>query len=190
MGASGRRRDELPRVRLSAAPTPATESEQPDQFGIRLNDWPKSDVPGVDHLDSFLARPRNTAATYFAMHTVGGKSDFIPRHFHRLHTENFFCLDGRLLLHVNGRQILMTAGDFVHAPASTVHSFAFDSHHTQMLGLLTTGVFEKFFDYMATPTEGHIYTDDGQLDFPADGFARARAELDLEVVGPPPERVR
>jgi len=26
------------------------------------------------------------------------------------------------------------------------------------------------------------------MQFPAEGFARARAELDLEVVGPPPAR--
>ncbi|MGV0815156.1 quercetin 2,3-dioxygenase [Mycolicibacterium boenickei] len=143
---------------------------------------------GQDQLNTFLARSRNTEATYFAVHTIGSKSAYIPRHFHRAHTENFFCLEGRILLHVNGTELLLTKGDFVHAPAGTIHSFAFDSHNTQMLGLLTTGVFERFFEYMNTPTDAHVHVEGADIGFPEAGFARARAELDLEVVGPPPVR--
>ncbi|GAA3199852.1 hypothetical protein GCM10020255_103880 [Rhodococcus baikonurensis] len=55
-----------------------------------------------------------------------------------------------------------------------------------MLGLLTTGVFEKFFEYMNRPTEAHVHVEGGDMTFPGEGFGRARAELDLEVVGPPP----
>ncbi|MGV0745848.1 quercetin 2,3-dioxygenase [Mycolicibacterium sp. XJ870] len=193
--------------------SPTGQSELADQFGIRVLDLEKKDLPpvtgtnlpagrtpyvlragegdrwaGEDELNTYLARPRNTDATYFALHTVGAKRPYIPRHFHREHTENFFCLEGRILLHVNGRELLLTKGDFVHAPAGTIHSFAFDSHNTQMLGLLTTGVFEKFFEYMNTPTDAHIHVEGADVGFPAEGFARARAELDLEVVGPPPVR--
>ncbi|MHC9293992.1 hypothetical protein ACRCUN_16140 [Mycobacterium sp. LTG2003] len=74
------------------------------------------------------------------------------------------------------------------APLCGGCAFAFDSHNTQMLGLLTTGVFEKFFEYMNTPTDAHIHVEGSGKEFPVAGFARARAELDLEVVGPPPER--
>ncbi|WP_304117555.1 quercetin 2,3-dioxygenase [Mycolicibacterium bacteremicum] len=186
------------------------QSETAERFGIRPHDLEKpaitaTELPagatpyvlragegdrlaGQDQLNTFLARPRNTDATYFAVHTIGSKSPYIPRHFHREHTENFFCLEGRILLHVNGEELLLTKGDFVHAPAGTVHSFAFDSHTTQMLGLLTTGVFEKFFDYMHTPTDAHVHAEGADVGFPVEAFARARAELDLEVVGPPPVR--
>lgn len=191
----------------------ARQSELAERFGVRILDLEKKDLPavtgttlprnaspyvlsagegdrwaGVDELNTYLARPHNTDGNYFAVHTIGAKTAYIPRHFHREHTENFFCLEGRLLLHVNGQEILLTKGDFVHAPAGTVHAFAFDSHNTQMLGLLTTGVFEKFFEYMNTPTDAHIHVEESGKEFPAAGFARARAELDLEVVGPPPER--
>ncbi|WP_410875976.1 quercetin 2,3-dioxygenase [Nocardia sp. A7] len=189
------------------------QSELAVEFGVRIHDLEKRDLPprpaatlpmsespyvleagegdrwaSMDQLNSYLARPRNTGGTYFAMHTSGGKSSYIPRHFHRQHTENFLCLEGRILLHANGKEMLLTKGDFLHAPAGTVHSFAFDSHNTQMLGLLTTDVFEKFFEYMNTPTQAHIHTEGGDMSFPVEGFARARAELDLEVVGPPPQR--
>lgn len=191
----------------------AQRSELAAEYGIRIRDVEKRELPSstgsmlpvtaspyvlragegdrwasMDQLNSYLARPANTDSNYFAMHTSGGKSPYIPLHFHREHTENFFCMEGRILLHANGEEIMLTKGDFLHAPAGTVHSFAFDSHNTQMLGLLTTGVFEKFFEYMNTPTEAHIHTEGGDMTFPGEGFGRARAELDLEVVGPPPAR--
>ncbi|MGY0498297.1 quercetin 2,3-dioxygenase [Nocardia sp. FBN12] len=193
--------------------SPMRQSELAARFGVRIHDLDKRDLSprtgaelpldqtpyvleagegdrwaSMGQLNSYLARSRNTGGTYFAMHTIGGKSSYIPRHFHRQHTENFLCLEGRILLHANGKEILLTKGDFLHAPAGTIHSFAFDSHNTQMLGLLTTDVFEKFFEYMNTPTQAHVHIEGGDETFPVEGFARARAELDLEVVGPPPQR--
>lgn len=187
-------------------------TELADRYGIDVVDLEKRDLPGrvsgslpaevapfvlaagegerwssAGQLNTYLTRSRNTEGAYFAMSTVGAVSPFIPRHFHRLHTENFFCLQGRVLMNVNGEQIALTGGDFVHAPAGTIHSFAFDSQNTHMLGLLTTGVFEKFFEYMGTPTDSYVWDESGG-EPPADGFARAMAELDLHVVGPPPER--
>lgn len=194
--------------------SPTRDSELAERFGVRYVDLEKLDRPAVTgttlpdgagpfvvkagegdrwkssgQLNSYLARSRNTDDTYFAMHTRGVKTDYIPRHFHRQHTENFFCVEGRILLHANGTEILLTKGDFLHAPAGTIHSFAFDSNSTQMLGILTTGIFEKFFEYMNVPTDDHVHDELADIPFPGEGFARARAELDLEVVGPPPERV-
>lgn len=198
--------------------SPRRDSELAEQFGVRFVDVAESDLDSVDRppltgvelpsgvspfvlkagegdrfksmgqLNTYLTRSRNTESTYFAMHTRGAKAPYIPRHFHRLHTENFFCVEGRILLNVNGRQIMLTKGDFVHAPAGTIHSFAFESNTTQMLGILTTGIFEKFFEYMNVPTDDHVHDEFGDMAFPGEGFGRARAELDLEVVGPPPER--
>ena len=195
------------------APSSGRATELAAEFGIDVLDMEKVDLPsktgsrlpegispyvlrsgegerwsGQRQINTYLTRSRNTDGTYFAMSTVGSRSSFIPRHFHRLHTENFLCLKGRLLLYVNGEQILLTAGDFVHAPAGTIHSFAFDAHYTQMLGLLTTGVFEKFFEYLGQPTEDYLWDEAAPVMPPAEGFAAAQAELDLQVVGPPPER--
>lgn len=137
---------------------------------------------------TYLSRSTNTDANYFAVHTKGGKSPYIPAHFHRRHTENFFCTEGRMWLYVNGKEVLLTKGDFVHAPAGTIHSFAFDTHNTQMLGFLTPAVFDGFFEYFNTPTEDYIYPEGGEPYFDREGFGRAQADLDLVVVGPPPQR--
>jgi quercetin 2,3-dioxygenase len=149
--------------------------------GDRLG-WP-------DALNSMTARGRSTGGRYCAVATTGGRQPYIPRHFHRLHTENFFCTAGRVWMWVNGREVLLTPGDYVHAPAGTVHSFAFGAHNTSMLGMLTSDVFEPFFDLTGEPTEDHVYTE-GLIDpsVMAAKLGAVAAELDLVLVGPPPER--
>ncbi|OPX09126.1 quercetin 2,3-dioxygenase [Gordonia sp. i37] len=144
-----------------------------------------------DSLNSYQARGANTGGRYFSVLTLGGRSPYIPQHFHRHHTENFFVLSGRVWLYVNGVETLLTAGDYLHAPAGTIHSFAFDAHTTRMLGILTSDVFENFFDVTGEATDDLVHTEGlinpehmmGKLD-------AAMADLDLEFVGPPPTRTR
>lgn len=143
-----------------------------------------------DAVNSFLARGRNTGGRYFAVNTLAAPQPYIIRHFHQLHTENFLCLSGRIWLWVNGEAVLLTAGDFLHAPAGTVHSFAIAAHNTQMLGLLTSDVFEPFFDVTGVATDDHVHTE-GLIDPSVVGAGIGRnPDLDLVVVGGPPQRVR
>jgi quercetin 2,3-dioxygenase len=143
-----------------------------------------------NQMHTYLSRNRNTAGTHFAVESTGGRSDYIGLHYHRLHTENFLCLDGRVSLWANGREILLTKGDYLHAPAGTVHSYAFDSHRTKMLGFLAPGVFEPFFEYLFTPTQAYAYEETGQEFNPMPQLLKAQEELDLVLVGPPPRRGR
>ena len=55
---------------------------------------------------TYLSRPANTGSNYFAVHTKGAKSPYIPLHFHSEHTENFICTEGRMWLYANGREVL------------------------------------------------------------------------------------
>lgn len=145
--------------------------------------WPET-------INAFNARGRNTGGRYFSVDTLGSVSPYIIRHFHQLHTENFFCLAGRIWLWINGEEVLLTPGDFVHAPAGTVHSFALAAHNTRMLGVLTSDVFEPFFDVTGVATEDHVYTE-GLIDpSVVIGGIKANPDLDLVVAGPPPERTR
>ncbi|AXB48344.1 cupin [Amycolatopsis albispora] len=143
-----------------------------------------------DAVNSFLVRGRNTGGRYFAVNTLAAPQPYIIRHFHQRHTENFVCLSGRIWLWVNGEEILLTAGDFLHAPAGTVHSFAVTAHNTQLLGLLTSDIFEPFFDVTGAPTGDHVHTE-GLIDpSVVMGGMAANPDLDVVVVGGPPERVR
>ncbi|UPO76917.1 quercetin 2,3-dioxygenase [Arthrobacter sp. Helios] len=143
-----------------------------------------------DSLNAYAARGRTTGGRYFAVNTLAAPQPYIIRHFHQQHTENFLCLTGRIWLWVNGQELLLTAGDFLHAPAGTVHSFAIAAHNTQMLGLLTSDVFEPFFDVTGVPTDEFVHTE-GLID-PSVVMRgiQSTPDLDLVVVGGPPERVR
>lgn len=180
-------------------------------LGVRVADRPRGGQPGdrfdrlpaderafvtksgggdryetYQQVNSYPVRSRNTGGRFFAMDTRGAKQPYIPLHYHREHSENFFCLAGIVRIHANGQEIVLTPGDFLQAPAGTVHSFAHDAHNTRMLGILNPPVFEKFFEYMNDPTDAVVQQEGGEMYFPAEWFARAAAELDLVVVGPPP----
>lgn len=137
---------------------------------------------------TYLSRPANTGSNYFVVHTKGAKSLYIPLHFHEQHTENFLCTEGRMWIYANGREVLLTRGDFLHAPAGTILSFVFDAHNTQMLGFLTPSVFDGFFEYFNKPTDDYMFTEGGKPFMDMEEFGRAQAEMDLTVVVPPPER--
>lgn len=137
-------------------------------------------------INSFTSRSQNTGGRFFTMDTRGAKTPYIPLHFHQQHSENFFCLAGIVKIHANGREFVLHPGDFLQAPAGTVHSFAHDANNTRMLGILNPPVFEKFFEYMNDPTDAVVQAEGGEPYFPAEGFQRAQSELDLVVVGPPP----
>jgi quercetin 2,3-dioxygenase len=143
-----------------------------------------------DALNAYSARGRNTGGRYVSVNTLAAPQPYIIRHFHRQHTENFFCLSGRIWLWANGQEVLLTPGDFLHAPAGTVHSFAIAAHNTQMLGLLTSDVFEPFFDVTGQATGDLVHTE-GLID-PSTVVAgmQRNPDLDVVVVGGPPPRVR
>lgn len=145
--------------------------------------WPEA-------LNTYISRGKNTGSRYFAVDTLAAPQPYIIQHFHRLHTENFFCMAGRVWLWVNGEEVLLTEGDFVHAPAGTIHSFAIDAHNTRMVGLLTTDVFESFFDVTSIHTDDHVYSEGLVNPSVIMGGIQGNPDLDLQVVGPPPERMR
>lgn len=142
-----------------------------------------------DAVNALSARGRNTGGRYFSVLTTAAPQPYFGRHFHQHHTENFFCLSGRVWLHVNGEEVLLTPGDFAHAPAGTIHSFAMERHDTKLLGILADDVFEPFFDVTGDPTDDVIYTEG--LVSPErfrDRLTAHAADLDVVIVGGPPSR--
>jgi quercetin 2,3-dioxygenase len=147
-------------------------------------EWP-------DAINAYEARGRNTGGRYFSVLTTAAPQPYFIRHFHQHHTENFFCMAGRVWLYANGEEVLLTPGDFVHAPAGTVHTFAIDRHDTRLLGILTTDIFEPFFDRTGFATDDLVYAE-GLLSPQRfrERLAANTADLDVVIVGPPPARSR
>lgn len=158
--------------------------EQP--YFLRAGEGDRVHMAGA--LYTYLTRGRNTGHRYFAISTLGGQSPYFVRHFHQQHTENFLCLSGRVWLYANGEELLLTRGDFVHAPAGTIHTFAFDAHNTHMLGILSPDVFETFFETLGESTQDHVHKESTGLVAPPGPPPDLQAELDVVVAGPPPER--
>lgn len=143
-----------------------------------------------DAVNAYSARGRNTGGQYISVATLAAPQPYIIRHFHQQHTENFFCLSGRIWIWVNGEELLLTAGDFLHAPVGTIHSFAIAAHNTRMLGILTTDVFEPFFDVTGQATDDLVHTEGLINPMTVPAAMQANPDLDVVVVGGPPERVR
>lgn len=141
-----------------------------------------------DQLFTVLATQACTDGQFIAVMTEGPEGNAIIQHYHERHTEMFFCLDGRMTVWANGQELPFGPGDFLHIPANTVHSYRLDAPYTRFLGFLTPGLFEPFFYTIGDPYEAHIFPfKPGPFHFDRLMQAAQTGQLDLKVVGPPPD---
>lgn len=76
-----------------------------------------------------------------------------PRpHYHRRMEEAFYCISGAIALQVDGRDVILRAGEMAYVPPGVVHSFenASATEPAKILELLTPGGFERYYDALAT----------------------------------------
>ena len=140
-----------------------------------------------DQLFVFLANNTSTGGSFISLTTQGPRGERIPKHFHEKHTENFFCLEGRMTMWVGDEEIELHTGDFVHAPPGTIHAYRLDGPHNNFPGVLTPGIFEPFFRTLCDPYEGYFYP----ATPPPVRFDRVivkLSELDLKLVERPGPR--
>ncbi|MDQ7726058.1 cupin domain-containing protein [Bacillus halotolerans] len=136
-----------------------------------------------DQLHRIVAAQKNTDGQFIVVSSEGPKGDRIVDHYHEHHTETFYCLEGQMTMWADGEEIQLNPGDFLHVPASTVHSYRLDSHYTKMVGVLVPGLFEPFFRTLGDPYEGHIFPSEPQaLRF--DRVLQNIETLDLKVMKP------
>jgi quercetin 2,3-dioxygenase len=137
-----------------------------------------------DQLYTFLGHRGNSDGQFITVATEGPPGARVPDHYHEKHTENFFCLDGRMTMWADGAELPLLPGDFLHVPAGTVHGFRLDAPFTRFVGFLTPGLFEPFFRYMGEPYEGYVFpVKPGRSRF--DRVLQHMNELDLKFVGGP-----
>ncbi|MBC3787189.1 cupin domain-containing protein [Spirosoma utsteinense] len=139
-----------------------------------------------DQLQTFLARQNNTDGQFLVVLTQGPKGNAIIQHYHKLHTECFFALEGNMTMWNEGEPVPLNPGDFLHVPPYTKHSYRLDSPYTRFVGLLTPGLFEPFFDAICTPhPTGILPQEPGPVRI--DRVLRQYGQLDLYFVSPPPD---
>ncbi len=78
--------------------------------------------------------------------TEGPRGPAIPAHVHERTYEAIYCLDGRLLVTVDGEEHLLTRGDFVSIPAGVEHTYAMDAHLTRFASMYGPAGVERFHE--------------------------------------------
>lgn len=136
-----------------------------------------------------LATNTNTNGEFLVLDNIGPAGNAIIQHLHEKHTETFLCTAGQMTMWGSGEQHEMHPGDFLHVPAGTVHSFRMDAHCTRFFSVLAPGIFEPFFFTLGSPyNQGFIFpVEPGPARFDRLMQKVQAGELDLKVVGPPPD---
>lgn len=136
-----------------------------------------------DQMFTYLGDAASTNGRFIALLTEGPKGDMIPAHFHGLHTEIFYPLQGDLTMRGNNQILTARPGDTVHVPAGTIHAYQMNDHYTQFIGFLTPAVFDNFFRTLGDPYEPHVFPEKpGPLQF--ERVMKNIEELDIYMAEP------
>ncbi len=105
-----------------------------------------------------------------------------------LHTdancETFHLLEGEMLFHIDGRKVLLAAGDTVVLPKGVPHAFLVTSPLVRYLVLNVPAGQERLFRAGGDPAAGEGLPPPGPPDF--ERIAAAARRLDVDILGPPP----
>ncbi|WP_419307616.1 quercetin 2,3-dioxygenase [Chromohalobacter israelensis] len=128
----------------------------------------------AEQMFSFLQTGQSSGGDFITVVNEGPAGEAIPAHYHREHSELFFCLDGHMTMWVNGQEVKLLPGDYLQVPAYHVHAYRLDAPYTRFLGWLTPGIFEPFFRLIGDPWEAHIFPEEP----PAFRFDRVLEHID------------
>ena len=75
-----------------------------------------------------------------------------PLHMHSRESEGFYVISGELMITIDGRRMVATAGSYVHLEPGTKHCFKNESNHPAwMLILVTPAGLENYFLEVGVP---------------------------------------
>ena len=89
--------------------------------------------------------------------TEGPRGPAVPAHVHERTYEAIYCLDGRLLMTVEGEEHLLTRGDFVGVPAGAEHTYAMDAHLTRFASMYGPAGVERLHEVAGEIAEQRIF---------------------------------
>ena len=109
--------------------------------------------PGGDKYE-FLVTGKQSANTTFILHAdvpVGGGP---PPHIHNNESESYYVQDGQLIFTIGDTTIYAKAGDFVHIPKGTVHTFTNKgTKNAKMLTVFAPSGMEGWFEEVLVPVK-------------------------------------
>lgn len=132
-------------------------------FSVSENEGKLFWGPGGDKYQ-FLVTGDQSGETTFILHATVPPGGGPPPHTHTRESESYFVKSGELLFSVGDNKIEAKAGDFVHIPKNTIHTFTNKgSINAQMLSIFAPSGMEGWFEEVLVPVkEGdsvpHEYT--------------------------------
>jgi quercetin dioxygenase-like cupin family protein len=96
-------------------------------------------------LFTYLVTGAESGGSYFTLIVDVGPEAGPPPHIHHLEEEQFYVLEGQLTYSVGDLTLEVRAGDFIHIPRGTVHSFKNGSKPSRLLATFAPAGIEGFF---------------------------------------------
>jgi quercetin dioxygenase-like cupin family protein len=96
-------------------------------------------------LFTYLVTGEESGGSYFTLIVDIGPGLGPPPHIHHLEDEQFYVLEGQLTYVVGDRTFQVSAGDFIHIPRGTVHSFTNGPKRSRLLATFAPAGIEGFF---------------------------------------------
>lgn len=117
-------------------------------------------------LHMLVATNETTGGGFSHFVIEGKKGKYFPEHYHQVHTEAIYCVEGKMNLRLNGEDICLMPGDFAYIPPNAIHSYEFLSHSNKFLILLLPGDIEQVyeqFEESKSPSMYPYFIQDGNL---------------------------
>ncbi len=74
-------------------------------------------------LFTYLVTGEESGGSYFTLEVIVSPGNGPLPHLHHYEEEQFYVVEGELTFWVGDRSFAVSAGDFVHIPRKTIHSF-------------------------------------------------------------------
>ena len=107
-------------------------------------------------LFTYLVTGAESGGSYFTLIVDVGPEAGPPPHIHHLEEEQFYVLEGQLNYSVGDQIFEVHAGDFIHIPRGTVHSFRNGPKPSRLLATFSPAGIEGFFREVGEPADDRL----------------------------------
>jgi quercetin dioxygenase-like cupin family protein len=132
---------------------------------------------------TFLVTGAESDGAYFIMEAIVPPGGGPPPHIHRREQESFYVLEGTLDIQMGDQTVHASAGDFVHIPIGTVHSFRNNGDSlARQLVIFSPGGLERFFEETLEMVEDRSALPPDNIDAVVARYVEAAPRHGLEFV--------
>jgi len=129
------------------------EEKKPQVSGIVLAPGEGKAIQALGNSWTIKASVEDTGGPFSVIEGTFQSRSRAPGHVHRQHEETFYVLEGEFVFQLGTQTVKATAGTFVFVPRDVPHAFEnVGNQPGRILGIMTPGGYEKFFEELAQLT--------------------------------------